>query len=176
MSQFTKEVTEYLRQIKQGDLSFVEPLFNLTATHLLVIARMYLNNKSLDEDVVSTVFVRLLTYISSFDPAQDGFNWLCKITQNLAYSFNDKQSSVLRLEKAFAKRMEENCPVDVFADVDFFILLDKLDETDKLVIYKRFYENKTMKQIGREFNVSKVAIFQRLKRICKDIEKFYKKR
>lgn len=174
MFQHAKEVTEYLRQIQQGDKSLIEPLFQRTANHLLGIARMYLTNKSLDEDVVSTTFMRLLKYIYSYDPEQDGYNWLCKITQNMAYTFNDKESSVKRLELEFAKRMESKWSQDVFDEVDFFILLDRLQEPDKSIAYKRFYENKTMEQIGRELNVSKVAIYQRIKKICKIAEKTYK--
>lgn len=55
MSQYTKEVNELLLSIQQGDRPKLEDLFNKTAGHLLNIARQYLKNKCLAEDVGNTI-------------------------------------------------------------------------------------------------------------------------
>lgn len=166
-----KEVNNCLQKIKQGCVSQIEPLFDMTSMHLLNVAKFYLANKDLANDVVSEAFLKVLSYIDTYDTAQDGYNWLCKITQNLAYDYNKKEAKVACSEQQFAQKVEVvDCNHD-FDELDFRLLLDGLDNTDKYIAYKRFVECRTLQDIGLDLNLSKPAIYLRVKKICKIIEK-----
>lgn len=166
-----KEVNNYLIKIKHGDVSQIEPLFDITAMHLLCVAKFYLANKSLANDVVSDAFIKVLSYIDTYDTAQDGYNWLCKITQNLAYDYNKKEAKVACSEQQFVQKVEDVDFNHAFDDLDFRMLIDGLDETDQYIAYKRFVECRTFQDIGQELDLSKTAIYLRVKKICKLIEK-----
>lgn len=82
MSLLKKEVNQYLLSLKQGDMNAFEKLYNATAHHLIIIARNNLSNKSYVEEVLDDVYLKVMHYINSFDQGKDGYNWMCKITEN----------------------------------------------------------------------------------------------
>lgn len=169
MSDFTKEVSEYLRQIKQGDQTQFEPLFKTTTMHLRSVARLYLKNKSLDEDVVADAFVKIWSYIQSYDCDKDGYNWMCRIVQNIAYNYNKKEDKIAYLEGEFLK--ERKLKVDEsFNEVEFFMQLDVLEEFDKKIAIARFYLGMTFEEIGEEYNICKATAYQRVRKICQTIK------
>lgn len=174
MSRFAKEVNEYLLKIKQGDKSWYGPLWEMTANHLLGIARMYIANKNLAEDVVSLSFIKVQNYIHSYDPNQDGYNWLCKIVQNMAYTVNEIEIKHAKAEKVFALQQEAVYEEKDFDRMDFFMLINGLEPTDKFVMYQRYYEDKKLDDISNQLKISKGAVSQKIKRLRKTLYKKYK--
>lgn len=171
-----KEVNDYLLKIKQGDKSQYEPLVAITALHLRGVAQYYLINKSLANDVVSEVFIKLLYYVDSYDCEQDGYNWMCRITQNLAYDHNQKEAKIAESEQRFARDSQTLACNHDFDEVEFSLLTAGLDETDRFIAYKKFVENRTLQDIGDELKISKAAVCNRIKKIGKIIYKNYKKK
>lgn len=169
MSVFTKEVNEYLLGYQQGDKSQLGLLFNKTAMHLRGVARIYLVNKSYDEDVVSDTFVKVSEYIHSFDNNQNGYNWLCKIVQNTALTYNGGQAKSAKVELKYVRDNVKLLVEDDFDAFDFLMMISELDEPDHTIAIKRFCFGCTYDEIGKEYNVSRVAIFSRVRKICKII-------
>lgn len=175
MSQHTKEANAYLLQIQQGDRSQMTPLFEITAGHLINVARQHLWNKNLAEDAVSEAFMRIDKYIDSFDFSQDGYNWMCKIVQNVSNDINKEEKVIADAELTYLKMQELIAPTDYLDEISFWEKLNFLDETDRYVIYYRFVEKQSLETIGRALNVTRAAICKRLKTIYKKLEKYLKK-
>lgn len=174
MSEFTNDVNKYLLAVKQGDLSQFDPLFRLTVLHLRSVARYYLKNKSYDEDVTIDAFVKVYKYIGSFDSNQNGYNWMCKIVENVALSYNFSQARAAEAERKFATEHYELGVENDFNAVDFFMIISEFDEPDHTIALMRFYLGFKLEEIGRKFKVSRVAIFNRVQKICKIFSKKYK--
>lgn len=166
MSDFTKDVNECLLKIKQGDKSQYEPLFQMTAMHLCGVARFYLTNKDLVEDVISETFIRVFKYIDSFDLGQNGYNWMCKIVQNVAITYNVTENKIARSEQQFAKEVAEISRND-YDEIDFLEQFDVLSTFDKEIAVERFCLGLSFDDIGKRHDMSKPAAFQRVKKICK---------
>lgn len=176
MFRCAKEVNSCLLEIQKGNKNpFVKDLYDLTAMHLTYVARMYLTNKNLADDVVSVMFIKMMSYIDSFDTTQDGYNWLCKIAQNTARTFNQKEKKVTLAENAFALTLDKEYVERGFDKVEFILLIEKLDgkldDIDKEIACLRFLEGETMENIGKQLSLSKVAVYQRVRKICKYAEK-----
>jgi len=174
MSKFSKEVNECLLKIQQGNKEQIEQLIDITAVHLKSVARLYLTNKDFDEDVLSNTYINVLLYIDSFDPKQDGYNWLCKIVQNFAITKNETENKIAATETEFLKD-RETVYNDLY-DVDFFLAIKGLSKTDRTIAYLRFYLDQPQQVIGDYLHISKPAVCKRLKKICKIIEENYKNR
>lgn len=52
--------------------------------------------------------------------------------------------------------------------------VQKLDDTDALIVKGYFFEDKTMAVIGKELGISEVAVSKRIKKIPNKIKKFLK--
>ena len=170
---YTKEVNEYLRDIKAGDKSQGGPLFQITAGHLLGVARIYLDNKRLDEDVVSETFVRIFNYINSYDCSKDGYNWMCRIVQHTAYTINAKERKISKCENEYVSK-QLLIPDDSFNEVEFFMQLEVLSDINKQIAIARFLFGMTYEEIGQMMKMSKTAAFLHVRDICKIIGKNYK--
>lgn len=173
MSDFTKEVTEYLRLFQLGDKVQFDMLYKATAMHVYNVAKYYLYNKNSAKDVVSDVFLRIWFHVDTFDSDKDGYTWMCRITQNVAYDYNKKEARIAHSEQRFAREQEILKYNHDFENVDFLILIDELElsETDKYIVCQKILEGKTHEEIGKDLNVSKAAISQRLKKIGNIIDK-----
>ncbi len=173
MSQHTKDVNRYLSCIKNGDMSreTVKALFDLTSNHLKIVAEIYLYNKSYADDVLVDAFKKAFRYIDSFDEEQDGYNWLCKIVQNIAYSYNEKNSafdSCIPIENI---QIPLNTMEQIDEKIDLSDALNSLDIESKTVIIMYFYLRYTYEEIGQELGKGKVSVYRQLKRILKKLKK-----
>lgn len=169
MFRYTKEVNDCLLKIKQGDKSQFEPLFQMTALHLRGVAKFYLKNRSLADDVVSETFIKIYKYIDSFN-GEKGYTWMCKIIQNTAVTYNVEEGKIASTESGFT-RTNARGRDDDFNEMDFFEQIAVLSEKDREIAIERFYFGKTFAEIGKRYNVSRVAIFNRVQKICKNIKK-----
>ena len=91
MSKIGAEVNRILREIKLKKQDAFEHLIAITYNHLKVVAFNYLKDKNDVEDVVNETYLRVNSYIDSADLEKDGYNWICKIVQNLCYDFKSKR-------------------------------------------------------------------------------------
>lgn len=172
MSKYAKEVNKCLERLKRGDDSQYQALFGITWNHLCVVAKYYLKNKSYCDDVVMEVYERVMKYISSYKEGMDGYNWLCKITQRVAYSFNKKDrifENSVEIEESDAEEDFTNI-VDIKTDLDKII--KNLDPESRKIIVGYFYLNFTYEEIGKKLGKSKSVIYKQIKRILKKIKKF----
>ena len=171
MSQFTNKVNHYLEKMKSSDIYF-EKLYNLCYEHLLVIAKLYLSDKSYAEDIVCDAFISVYNNIQSFDSNKNGYNWLCKIVQNKAFNFNLK-----------SKKVEFSSEIDVgdedFTDYinlksDIAVVLKHLGEREMQIIKLRFFEDKTYEEIAEIVSLSTTAIHKQVRKILKKVENLLK--
>lgn len=167
MSEHAKEVSKLLAKIKNGEHSQFERLVDLTYGHLRIVAKIYLKDKSFFDDVVFEAYERVYTYISSFDESKDGYNWLCKIVQRTAYSYNEK-------DKFFDKSEAEPTLDEMLNRIDerhdLFVAIDKLDRSSKAIILMYFYMDLTLEEIGMKLGITKSAVHKRLKSILKSLK------
>lgn len=171
MSKYAKEVNKLLKAIKQGDTSVFDKLFDLTANHLIGVAAYYLENKSFCEDVVADVFEKVFIYIYTYDEEQDGYNWMCKITENVARGYNRKYSKELSLfEVGAVRETKQELQTDEIR-FDVSSAIDKLDSESRELIYQRYYFDRSYEDIGKALNLTKSAVKKRIDKILIKLKK-----
>lgn len=162
MSVYAKEVNKYLIAIKNGDESKFKPLYDLIANHIKGVARYYLNDKSYCDDVTIEVFQKIFLYINSYDENRDGYNWLCRIAQNIAYSYNEKYAHELNKTEIAAAATLADIEKNTEEKLDLFRAIDNLDPDSREVIYLHFFLGNSFKEIGDKLNLSKAGVKKRI--------------
>lgn len=169
MSKYAKEVNKCLVKIKHGYKSHYKDLFDLTWNHLSFVAKFYLNNKSNSDDVVMESYERVMKYINSYKEGSDGYNWLCKITEMVAYAYNEKESVFDRsntIESVEIKDFTE----EIETKIDLDNVINRLDSESRDIIKCYFYLGMTYEEIGNKVGKTKSAICKRIKLILQDIK------
>ena len=171
MSLLGKKTNEILLRIKQGDEAGKNELFHFTYNHLIIVAQKYLNNKSNAEDVVSSAYLKAFLYINSFEFTQDGYNWLCKIVQNLCYDFNKKDKNWVSIDKVItASTMEDVAEIVEQRDL-ISKYLASYTELERQFIYLRFWENRSFSDIAALTGTKKSYVHKRVSKILKEVLK-----
>ena len=172
MSNYRHQVNTLLFKIKCGDKSKIDDVFELTFNHLKFVALHYLFNKRDFEDALSETYYRALKYIRSFNIFKDGYNWLCRIVQNVAYDFNNKNGRVV---------LESDLTIDDFSfteEIDRMLNKDALyryiktlPQTDRQIIYYRFYMGFPYSAIAEKLNRAKSFVYNRVKILAEKVLK-----
>ncbi|MCH5146873.1 MAG: sigma-70 family RNA polymerase sigma factor [Clostridiales bacterium] len=172
MSIYAKEVNAYLSAIKHGDNSKFKPLYELIASRILGVARYYLVDRSYCEDVTSEVFQKIYLYINSYDESKDGYSWICRITRNIAFNFNNKVSQNPDNIESDSVLQEIVLMEDTDKRLDILRAIDKLDPESREIVYLYYYLQNTYQEIGDKLHISKVAVKKKIDKILLKLKKY----
>ena len=169
MSILRKDVNQVLIKIKKGDEESKNVLFEKTYNHLKSIAYPYVRNKADVEDVLIEAYLRIFQYVATFDPNKDGYNWMCKIVQNVARDWDKSFFKGVSLED-----VEQNVPIIEMEETiamqdEVQRLLQPYSERDRKMMYLRFWENRTIEEIAKSLGMGKSNVHKRISKILEEI-------
>ena len=99
MSRSRREINALLTAIKKGNKLKQQELHDKTVNKLKVVALTYAEDKNDWEDIVNESYFKAIKYIHTFKEYMDGYNWLCKIVENVARNFNAQLENTVSLEQ-----------------------------------------------------------------------------
>lgn len=172
MSSLGQKVNSLIAKIKEGDKFAYNSLYDLTYHHLEVVAYNYLFDKTRLEDVLSESYFRVYKYIETSNSEKDGYNWMCRIVQNVAYDFNKLFDVYEPIDK-----LESN---EFFCDIDEIIIennmlmseIIKLPTIDQKILLLRFWWDLPIRDIADKISMKKSTVHNRIKTL---IEILYEK-
>lgn len=174
MSKRERKINELLTRLKGGDKASFKELFDCTYNHLESVAACYLTDKTEAEDVVMTAYAKIFRYVGSVDTRRNGYGWMCKIVQNTAYDFNEKQYQTISLEAVLSKpeiiRRKDSLLLDEWLEKgDLYEAIESLSSTEQEIVYYRYWEELSYEDIAERMNMKKTTVYDALKRIVKII-------
>lgn len=171
MSVFRKDINGILSRIQNGDQSGKAELFEKTYNHLKAIAYRYLRDKNDVEDVLSEAYLKAFSSIHAFDKSKDGYNWLCKIVQNIAYDLNEKTLACLPLDERFVVADESDFETALSQSDEIWRWLKDCDERDKRIVYLKFWEDYSYSEIAKLMGMKRSNVHKRVSVVTSEILK-----
>lgn len=169
MSFLQGKINKLLSKIQAGKTRYKTVLYDAVYENLRRVALLYLDNPADLEETLGKAFGKAFRYISKFDPTKDGYNWLCKIVQNVAYDINEKRKKQVDWEDVDKIPCGNNFEEQV-ANRD---LLDRLLEgysyRDRKLIEMKYSQEYTYEEIGEELGMSRSNAHKRVQKIFKEI-------
>ena len=171
MSVLGDKVNNILREIASGKNGALERLHNATYNHLRIVAFNYLADPSDVEDVLNDTYFKVSRYIHSADVNKDGYNWMCKIVQNIAYDYNSQHEVFTPINKIESKSLFYEID-DILIEKDRVLQIIKTmhEETQKLIYFK-FWEDLSYEEIARKMGMKKPTVYKRIMKILGIIRK-----
>ncbi len=173
MDKLVRRTNALIMRIAGGDKNALGKLYELTSGYLLAMARAYVRDRGLAEDVVSETYLKAVRGAGSFDPKGNGLNWLFKIVRNTAFNLNSYEN----------RRRHE----DIEAHLDIADVFDAVDDArldmkelrsavrtlpreERALLYYRYWEGYTVRELA-ELTGKPVSTTQdALKRILKKLK------
>lgn len=173
---YDEQLNNCLAAIKNGDKSRFQELVEITYGPLINVARMYLDNKSDAKYVVTDVYNKIFLYAGRYNTSKSARNYIWEIVKRKAYDYN----------KSLSKDKTVNIDdYQIFDNVDQFELADKrmdleramthLDATDEKIV-RLSRRGMTQEEIGKELNMTKSAVNQRLTKAKRKLSEIVKPR
>ena len=172
MSLLRGEVNRILKKLKSGNNAMMQELYQVTANHLKVIAYQYIFNKNDWEDVLMETYIRVQKYIQTFNDEKDGYNWLCRIVENIAHDMNRKNHREIPSEDEYLAFCVDNTMLESFKNDELLRALSTRTSLEQELVYLKFYRGLTYKEIavvvGRKVGEVKLHIKTAINEIRKD--------
>lgn len=123
---------------------------------------------------MADTYIKVIKYVATFDENLDGYNWLCKIVQNVSYNYNQKEfkrdEDRDKCEDSDYVEKWEN--VDALMDVEIF--LNSLSDVEKRIFTLKYDMEYSFRAIARILGCSKSEVNRKHKLILKKLEEFRK--
>lgn len=176
MSQLGEKVNKLLRGVKNGEKFSFKKLHETTYNHLTIVALNYLYNPDDLDDVLNESYLRMFKYINSYDNSRDGYNWMCKIVQNVAYQYNSRHNIFVELNKAELHGLFYEIDENIIDNVELLIVIKNLDAETQELLYLKYWEDLSFSEIASKKGMKKPTVYKKINVALKIIRKFLSKR
>lgn len=168
-----RKVNKLIAEIAEGNINALDELYEETGGLLFIMAKKYLSDKSFAEDLVSEVYLNLVKTAKQIDINKNGLNWLFKTVHNMALTWNIKQQSIILedidLQEDLAEIFAEN---NLENKVDIIKALKQISEDDRKLLYKKYWEGLTVREIAALYGIPPSTIQYRIKNSLKIMKDF----
>ncbi|MDR0856293.1 MAG: sigma-70 family RNA polymerase sigma factor [Clostridiales bacterium] len=150
--------------VAMGERESLSEIYRLAGGRMLSVAMGYAKSLPFAEDILQDVFIKVAQSAHTFLHGTNGYAWLCTIVRNTALN-------ALRAEKH--RRGEDidsffslSDPKDGFGEIENASLVHKamqaLDKEERLMIWLKYFNEMTVREIAAEVNVSKSTVADRI--------------
>lgn len=138
-----------------------------------------LMNRERTEDIVSSVFVKVISNWDSFDADKASFStWIYRIAQNTLtdyYRTNRQMASTEEMEYEGQVEFEGELKlIREETNREVYCILQKLNESEREIIYLKYYAEMKNKQIAETLDMSETAVSTKLSRVIGKLRKIMK--
>ncbi len=170
---------EYLLidRILAGDRNLYATLVDKYKSYAYTLAMKVLENRSDAEEAAQDAFIKAFHYLKGFNKQAKFSTWLYRIVFNTAISYKRKRKPAFQsIENSiieYSERADHKTEQD---DKQVFILkaMDKLNETDRLVIQLFYIKEFSMEEVadmmGQNINTIKVRIHRARLRLADELK------
>ena len=130
------------------------------------------------EEVAQSVFTDLARNAGKLKPATVLTAWLYQVTRRTAVDVVRKESRRQLREQIAVEMNTMNATASDWAHVEPFLdeAMHTLDETDRAAVLLRYFENKTLREVGQTLGTSDDAAQKRVSRAVERLREFFTKR
>jgi RNA polymerase sigma-70 factor (ECF subfamily) len=171
------EENEIIVKARNGDLEAFEDLVALYRKKVFSFALYHLRNRDDAEDAAQEVFWRVFNYIKKYDPSRKFFSWLYAIEMNvirtLAKKRKNRGPSLDEMDtEGFLFRDDGLLSTD--DKIALFHEIGKLNESDRNLLYYKYMDGLSTREIAAESGITeenvKVRLFRIRERMAKDLQ------
>jgi RNA polymerase sigma-70 factor (ECF subfamily) len=147
-------------RIAKGDTQALDELFTEFGGLLFAMCKKYLFDKSFAEDLVSDVLLTVVKESPKIKSIDNSLNWMFKIIHNKATNINKRANKIIF--EGFDETKSLSTIIS-FTEKSLDIgalhaALEQLPERENRLLYYKFWEGLTIREIAKELKASKSTI------------------
>jgi len=156
-----KRINKLIEGISKGDQNAIMELYNEMAPSIRFIALKYIKNEFDADDLVQDFWADIYKIASKFHYVKNGFSYLCKVMTRMALNKYKKDKRVRTIEIEYVDYELLSTNSENEGNEEKIIVenaLKQLNNEEKIILQLSFFEYKSVRQIGKELNMSKSKV------------------
>ena len=151
------------------DNEFIRNVVDKYSNTVFRVSYQYVRNKQDAEDVLQEVFVALVDYLrhAQFQSDEHVKAWLIRVTINKSINVAKGNSRRKKKEIYDSKEIRVDPKFD-----ELEYILSQLSAIDRAIIYLRYYEGYSAREIANILSLTEHAVFKRLSRARTQLKEF----
>ena len=175
----TENDQELLRQFTQGkSQDAFTALVNRYVNLVYSAALRQVRSPELAKEVSQTVFIELARRAPTLTPGTVVPAWLYKVTRNAAIDVVRRESRRQAREQIAFQMNEINEASTTWTDIEPLLdeAMQSLADSERTALLLRFFENKSLREVGEALGASEDAAQKRVSRALDSMREFFSKR
>ena len=169
--QVREEIEHALEQIRAEREEGVEILYRTMGRVMLFVANGVVHNPHSAEDIVQESLLKVVLNIKYYRRGTNGYAWICRIVRNTAINYAKSSSGKVwrelgEFENASSCSFEEKTETAVLVEQ----LMQELSDEMREMVYRKYFLDMTVREIGREMNRSKSYVAKKILRAEKQMK------
>lgn len=162
----------------EGSQAAFTALVNRNVDLVYTAARRQVRSPDLAEEVAQTVFIALARHARELKPGTPLAAWLYLVTRRAALDALRRETRrQVREQTAFElAAMKSNSPTWSQIEPLLDEAMETLAETDRRAVLLRYFENLSLREVGRQLGSSEDAAQKRVSRALEQLRTFFSKR
>lgn len=165
-----------LTKIAKGNQNAFQTLYGRYKTHVFGLARRYLNQKAISEDIAQDVWMKVIEKSADFKPEGSVRSWILMITRNMC--LNELSSKWSQYEEITLQEESEHVPAKEFSE-EYWTeqklevireALEQLPDRQRAALLMQYAEGLDMKEIAKALQLEVNAVKALLFRARKNLE------
>ncbi|QQE74034.1 sigma-70 family RNA polymerase sigma factor [Brevibacillus composti] len=180
LARANREAAQYVQQFLKGQSRAFPALVALFAPRVMSIIRRMVSGYHDAEDLHNEIWLKVAQHLHKYDADLPFHSWLYRIASNACIDFLRKKREIV-LEAEQLHQQVHKSPSERVKSPELFLLekescseltalLDRLNETDRLILTLRFVQDMSYEEIGSIVGMSKNTIGTRLFRARKQLK------
>ena len=176
MTENDQELLQQFTQEKSQDA--FTALVNRHVNLVYSAALRQVRSPELAKEVSQTVFVELDRHAATLRPGTVLTAWLYKVTRNAAIDVVRRESRRQAREQIAFQMNEINETSTSWTEIEPLLdeAMQSLAESDRTAVLLRFFENKSLREVGEALGASEDAAQKRVSRALNSMREFFSKR
>lgn len=166
------------RYARQGAEDAFEEIVRRHIGLVYSAALRQVRSPQLAEEVSQSVFIDLARNVARLKPNTVLSAWLYQVTRCTAIDVVRREASRQSREQVATEMNVTNASATNWTHIEPLLdeAMDALDETDRTAVLLRYFENKSLRQVGEALGASENAAQKRLTRAIERLREFFAKR
>ncbi len=141
-------------------------------------ALRHVHSPQLAEDIAQSVFIDLARVAARLKPDTILSAWLYQVARRTAIDVVRRESRREARERVAVEIAAMNAPAPEWTQIEPLLddAMDTLDDTDRAAVLLRYFENKSLRQVGDALGTSDDAAQKRVSRSVERLREFFTKR
>lgn len=153
-----QQLNDLIAAVADGYADCLDGVYETAGGQMFAVALGIVRDRALAEDVVHDSLIKIAKHAHKYRRNTSALGWIMTIVRNTALDYARKRKREVSADELYSLSSSDYSPEKRENAICLESALAKLDETQRKIIYCRYYLDMTVRQTAWELKMSKSAV------------------